>query len=171
MAKRKPPKPKLTVLIVGEGPHDKAFLNHMKSIYDGRETGQKVTVGSADGGSPSDIIKSTLRKRHHAHFDRRFILMDSDVGISHKDRKRAKSAGIELVISSPVCLEGMLLEILGEASFDTNQGCKDALHPQLSGRPTAAKSYAEKFTKPILDGSGKDQIITLRNVIGNTEAR
>ncbi|PCI14552.1 MAG: hypothetical protein COB71_02360 [Thiotrichales bacterium] len=171
MTKRKPPKAKLTALIVGEGSHDKAFLNHMKSIYDGRETGQKVTVDSADGGSPSDIIKSTIRKRHHADFDRRYILMDSDVGISHKDRKRAKSAGIELIISTPVCLEGMLLEIIGEAAFGTNQACKDALHPLLSGRPTMAKSYTEKFTKPILDGSAKSQIITLRNAIGNMKAK
>jgi len=26
-----------TLLVVGEGPHDKAFINHMKGVFDSRE--------------------------------------------------------------------------------------------------------------------------------------
>jgi len=39
-----------TLLVVGEGPHDKAFIEHMKSLYDSRDNGQKVTVKPGDGG-------------------------------------------------------------------------------------------------------------------------
>jgi len=41
-----------SLIVVGEGPHDKAFINHMKDLYDNRTSGQKVKVESADGGSP-----------------------------------------------------------------------------------------------------------------------
>lgn len=32
---------KTTLIIVAEGVHDKAFLDHMKSLYDHRDSGQK----------------------------------------------------------------------------------------------------------------------------------
>ena len=41
-----------SLIVVGEGPHDKAFINHMKSLYDSRNTGQTVKVESAMGRFP-----------------------------------------------------------------------------------------------------------------------
>ena len=151
MAKRTLCKVKLTTLIiVGEGPHDKAFLNHMKSLYDDRTTGQKVKIDSADGGSPADIINTIIRKFRNTEFDKRYILLDSDIPIKQQDRERAKKAKIELIESTPVCIEGMLLEVIGHRVPRTNQACKGALHPQLSGKPTTAKSYTTLFTKELL---------------------
>ncbi len=168
MAKRKSRKVKLATLIVmGEGPHEKAFLNHMKHLYDDRTTEQKVTIDSADGGSPHDIINSVVRKHRHTDFDRRFVLLDSDVNIEPKDRELARKNRIVLIESKPVCLEGMLLDILDERVPRTNQACKDALHSQLSGKPTIASSYADIFTKDLLDSTEKEQIIVLREVISN----
>ncbi len=84
MAKKKSRRVKLaSLIVVGEGAHDKAFINYMKSLYDG-ETGQIVKVDSADGGSPKDIIKTTDRKYKHTAYDRRYILMDSDVPIKSR---------------------------------------------------------------------------------------
>ncbi|MFC1749617.1 hypothetical protein ACFL2V_12515 [Pseudomonadota bacterium] len=168
MVKRKRRKVKLATLIVmGEGPHDKAFLNHMKGLYDDRKTGQIVKIDSADGGSPRDIINSVIRKCRHTEFDRRYILLDSDVTIPQQDREKAKKAGIVLVESKPICIEGMLLDILGQSVPGTNQGCKDSLHPQLSGEPTVASSYAVLFTQDLLDNTEKEQIIVLRDAISN----
>ncbi|WP_250656067.1 hypothetical protein [Alkalimarinus coralli] len=167
MAKRKGRKVKLaSLIIVGEGPHDKAFLNHMKRLYDG-DTGQTVKVDSADGGSPADIIKTTDRKYKHAAYDRRYILMDSDVTIRQQDRDRARKLKIQLVISEPICLEGMLLEVLGQKAPDNNDSCKAKLHPQLCGPPTNHNSYSECFPKLVLDKTNKEQIVTLRQIIAN----
>ena len=161
-------KVKLTALIVvGEGPHEKAFLNHMKSLYDGRITGQTVKVESADGGSPADIIKTMIRKYRHTDYDKRYVLMDSDVYIGPQEYKVAHKAKIKLVISTPVCLEGMLLEVLGQFAPATNRACKSALHPQLAGPPTDRRSYANKFPQAVLDVTEKEQIVTLRDVIAN----
>ena len=48
-----------TLIIVGEGSHEKAFLTHMKVIYTLRNSGQKVSIVKGDGGSPYDVIKNT----------------------------------------------------------------------------------------------------------------
>ena len=156
-----------TLIVVGEGPIEKAFIRHMKNLYDGQNTGQVVKVDSADGGSPADIIKTTVRKYSHAEYDRRYVLMDSDVNIRQQDYDAARKAKIDLIVSRPVCLEGMLLDVLGLPVPDTNASCKAALHPQLSGPPTQADSYAEKFPKPVLDAISKEQIVKLRKSISN----
>ena len=140
----------------------------MKHLYEAdRTTEQKVTIDSADGGSPYDIINSVVRKHRHTDFDRRFVLLDSDVNIEPRDCELARKNRIVLIESKPVCLEGMLLDILGERVPRTNQACKDALHSLLSGKPTIASSYADIFTKDLLDNTEKEQIIILREVISN----
>lgn len=156
-----------TLIVVGEGLHESAFLRHMKNLYDDRHTGQTVKIDSADGGSPLDIIKTTTRKYRHADYDRRYVLMDSDVSIRQQDYDAARKARIKLVISTPVCLEGMLLEVVGQRAPLTNMACKAALHPQLTGSPVETYSYAKLFPKTVLDSTRKEQIVTLRAVIAN----
>lgn len=158
-----------SLIVVGEGPHDKAFLKHMQKLYDGN-TGQKVKIDSADGGSPYDIINSTDRKHKHAAFDRRFILMDSDVTIRQQDWTLANNKRIEIITSEPICLEGMLLEVLNRRAPDNAQACKRTLHPELSGPATQPDSYAELFPKPVLDETPKQQIQRLKEVISNGTA-
>jgi len=157
-----------SLIIVGEGPHDKAFLSHMKDLYDARSTGQKIKIETADGGSPKDIIRSAI-KNTHINYDRRYVLMDSDIPLSEQDTKYAKKNKIIIIQSSPTCLEGMLLEILGQNPPITNLKCKSKLHPQLSGEPTEKSSYSQKFTKTVLDSSPKSQIIDLRKIMANSE--
>lgn len=153
-----------TLLIVGEGPIDKAFLKHMKRLYDGR-TGQKVTIYSGDGGSPHDLIVNTKRQYQHAAFDRKFILLDEDVTIPEQDRKTARIAGIKLIVSTPVCLEGMLLSILEKKVPNTNKRCKNILHPKLSGPPTEPNSYQQLFPKDLLDSTLVQPIVQLKSII------
>ena len=157
-----------TLLIVGEGAHEKAFLQHMKSIYDG-ENNQAVKVDAVSGGSPIEMIDDTLRKYNHAEYDRKVILLDADVTIRQQDRDKAKKYKIELIVSSPVCLEGMLLEVLGYRvpEFSSATECKRRLQPLLSGEPTKSMSYAKCFTKTLLDSTIKEQIRKLIKLISN----
>ena len=155
-----------TLLVVGEGAHDKAFLNHLRDLFDGRETGQKVKVQSSDGGSPRDIIKAAIKSRHAA-YDRRVVFMDSDIPLSDKDTKYAQMHKIELILSEPLCLEGMLLEILSESIPNDCRACKRTLHPKLSGVPTKKESYAILFTKTLLGSCNKNQIKRLIEILKN----
>ncbi len=155
-----------TLLIVGEGAHDKAFLNHMRDLYDGRETGQKIKVQSADGGSPRDIIKVAIRSKHAA-YDRRVVFMDSDVTVTAHDQKFASEHKIELILCEPLCLEGMLLEILGERVLSDCDSCKRKLHSKLSDVPTKKESYRTLFTQSRLETCRKIQIQRLIEIIKN----
>ena len=169
MPQRNKTKPKQKALLVfGECPCDKAFLECMKDIYDDRRSGQRVTIDSADGGSPKHIIETVVRSIRYREYDRLYILLDSDIPITQKDRKKAKENKIELVKSTPYCLEGMLLEVLGQPIPADSDACKKALHSQLDGKPTKRKSYAALFTREALDRTKKEQIVILRNIIGNT---
>jgi len=157
-----------TLLIVGEGVHEKAFLQHMKLLYDG-ENDQAVKVDAASGGSPIEVIDETIRKYNHADYSRKVILLDEDVVIRQQDRDKARKNKIELIVSAPVCLEGMLLEILGckVAEFSSAADCKKQLHPMLTAEPTKSTSYARLFTKEVLDSATKEQVIRLKILICN----
>lgn len=166
---RKPRKIKLaTLLIVGEGVHEKAFLQHMKSLYDS-ENDQAVKVDAASGGSPIEIIDETIRKYNHADYSRKAIVLDADIPIRQQDRDKARKNKIELIVSQPVCLEGMLLDILGQKvpEFSSAAECKKRLHALLDGEPTKPKSYEKSFPKEILDSVNREQIVRLRNLICN----
>lgn len=158
---------KTSLIIVGEGAHDQAFLCHMKELYDGRETNQSVKIESADGGSPKDIIDVAIKKSKIAAYDKQYVLMDSDIPISNEEQSRAKKKKIIILFSEPICLEGMLLDVLGQKTPSTNQACKDKLHPLLTGKPTEKQSYRVKFPKPVLDTTTKQTIVNLRNVLAN----
>lgn len=156
-----------TLIIVGEGEHDKAFLNHMKAIYDNRQTGQKVKIDFSSGGSPHDIIKASCKKVSHTQYDRKFILMDADVTIRQQDYDLAKEQGIEVLLSTPICLEGMLLDVLTQPIPHTAKKCKQSLHPQLSGNPINPASYSPLFDKPVLDNTSKQTVARLRKLLAN----
>jgi hypothetical protein len=156
-----------SLIVVGEGPHDKAFINHLKDLYDHRNSGQKVKVESADGGSPRDILKSALKNKH-ADYDKKYVLMDSDVAVSQQDRDFARKNKIEIIQSTPWCLEGMLLDALGDRVPNGNEACKRKLHPMLAGAPTEKASYGNLFTKDFVDNSEKEQLVILRELLANT---
>ena len=167
MAKRKPRSVnKTTLLVMGEGEHDKAFLSHMKGIYHERRSGSKVTLDFSSGGSPHDIIKDTVKKSRHVDYDQKFILMDSDVPIKQQDVKAANDSGISILYSKPLCLEGMLLNVLGQKIPNAAQKCKSVLHPQLSDNPALSKSYEPLLAKPVLDKTNHSTIVMLRSLLG-----
>jgi hypothetical protein len=159
---------KATLLAVGEGPADKAFLNHLKELYS-HNTGQKVTVEAEDGGSPDVMVYNVIKKHQHQAFDRKILLLDEDVPVSDSAISRAQKGKLELIFSTPVCLEGMLLDVLGQPvpkGFSARE-CKASLHPQLSGPITRRESYRALFPQPVIDKSRKLQIVRLRALLRN----
>ena len=155
-----------TLIIVGEGIHEKAFLSYLKSLYSAN-TNQKVKVDSADGGSPEDIVRTAVKKSKGIAYDRKFILMDSDITIDAKTRKLAKDNNITLILSEPLCLEGMLLKLLKINTPDSSKKCKALLHPKLDGKPTDKKSYEKLITKKLLESSDMEQITMLVKILSN----
>ena len=93
--------------------------------------------------------------------------MDSDVPVNQQDIKAAKNSDITILYSTPLCLEGMLLTVLGQKNLPTSKKCKDVLHPQPSGSPVLPISYEPLFTENILSLSKHPTIEELRSLLGN----
>lgn len=153
-----------TLIIVGEGPVEKAFLSYLKELY-AQNSGQKVKIDAADGGSPENIVKTTIGKTKHADYDRKFILMDSDIEINEKIHSTARKANIVIIQSEPYCLEGMLLKLLGLKTPLTSQRCKNIFHPMLNGPATGKDSYKSLITQELLDNTPIEQIQQLIKIM------
>jgi hypothetical protein len=167
MAKKRVKRTHSTLLIVGEGAHERAFLHHLKDLYDTRTSGQKIKIDTADGGSPADIIDYTIRKYQNVSFERKYILMDADIEIPSSVRKKAKMSNIVLILSEPICLDCMLLEILKQSTGHDCKSCKNRLHSMLAGEPTDKNSYKRLFPKEFIDQCLKEQIVLLRQLMKN----
>jgi hypothetical protein len=122
-------------------------------------------VKAADGGGPEKIIDTVCRRYSPRDFDEVFILMDVDVPIPQNAYDKARKNRITVLSSSPYCLEGMLLDIMGQPTGDDARQCKKRLQEQLMGPPTIHESYARLLTRDRLDGTDHPTIKDLRNAL------
>ncbi|BEO46573.1 RloB domain-containing protein [Serratia marcescens] len=154
-------KTKPTLLLVGEGFCEKAFLAHLKGMYSLGHI--RISICTAKGKGPDHVIKHALSCKQCDGYDRVAVLLDTDLPWPKETVKKATSKGLLLVGSDP-CLEGLLLDILQLAKEATNNGCKNKLHPLLSGSPTDRDSYVERFTKQVLDEAA-ERMPGLKNLL------
>lgn len=163
---------KTTLLVIGEGADDQAFINHMKGLYCPRECGRVAKVEAGDGGSPGNIITTAIRTFRGVDYDRRILVLDSDIPPSAAEEKQARSAGFEIILWSPQCLEGALLEVLDErvGEHETSQRLKARLHPRLAGPHTEAAAYAPLFPQAVLDATTHDSVVAVRGLLLGNEA-
>ena len=133
-----------TILLVGEGTTDWAFLKYIKSLYIIRGCGVSAKVLNARGKGPDHVVDYAIRQRQNAAYDRIIALLDSDLEISPAAHKRTKSKKIHIIRAKP-CIEGLLLKILGSAD------CKARVSDTLPARLTAPEDYQANFPKDLLD--------------------
>lgn len=154
---------KKTLVFVGEGEAEKAFLRHMKSLYGVGSI--KLTIKSAGGKGPDNVINDAISTLENSKCDKVAVLLDTDLPWPGKLVKAARKLDIELIGSTP-CLEGLLLTILGQPHPvpANNRTCKKSLHPQLAGKETLRESYQDLFSKSVLDDAS-DRITELRRII------
>jgi hypothetical protein len=101
-----------TLLIVGEGYHEEAFLNHVKQLYAPRGCGLKVTIKNAHGKGAQQVIRWTCRQIANADYDSVAALLDTDADWNSKSEKLARTKKIKVLKLEP-CFEAMLLRLLG----------------------------------------------------------
>ncbi|WP_221796227.1 hypothetical protein [Oceanobacter mangrovi] len=157
-----------TLLVVGEGADDKAFITHMKGLFYQRQPGQKgPKIEAGDGGSADVIITNSLRTFRNAAYNRKLLVLDSDLPPSLAKARKAEEAGFEIILWAPQCLEGALLDVLGETvnSHETSQNLKARLHPQLADHHTKPEAYGVLFTKPVLDNTQNASIIAVKDAV------
>ena len=161
-----------TLLVVGEGADDQAFVSHMKQLFCPRGCGLSVKVESGDGGSAGNIITNAIRSYRDSGYDKRLLLLDADLPPTAQERKRAEQAGYAVILWAPQSLEGALLDALGEAvqAHETSQQLKQRLHPRLATRHTEAAAYALLFTLDRLQSTHNLALSQLRRALLNQPA-
>lgn len=158
---------KTTLLVVGEGPDDQAFIKHMNRALRTENRNRTANIQKESGGSPGNIITNATRKYRNAHYDQRIFVLDSDIPIDNASYKLAKQFGFEICLWSPLCLEGALLDVLGEPvnAHESSQDLKKRLHPRLAANHTEPEAYAILFPKSRLEGATNQSVVEVRSAL------
>ena len=144
-----------TILLVGEGATDTAFLKHIKSLYISRGCGVSAKIRNAHGKGPDHVVDYAIRQYRNAAYDRVVALLDTDLEMSATVRRRAISKKVQIIGAIP-CIEGLLLKILGEHVPVTSAQCKVQVGSLLHARLTDPEDYRTNFPKDFLDERRND---------------
>ena len=139
-----------TLLLVGEGDCELAFLAHLKTLYVPRGSGIRATLRNAHGKGPEHVVDFAVRQCRNADYDLRAALLDTDLPWAGGLSRVARARRILLIPSVP-CLEGLLLHILNRRVPETSDACKRLLQAEMDGKPTAASSYVSLFDRALLE--------------------
>lgn len=113
-----------TKLLMCEGLTDKRFAECLKQLLVTRATEFSIRIDDAGGGGPKSAILAAIN--HAGGFDKRVVFIDSDIPIPKDAINAARNNGIQVIQSSPFCLEGFLLRLMGYNNGITNsQDAKD----------------------------------------------
>ncbi len=139
-----------TILLVGEGKTEVAFLSHLKSLYIQRNCGIKLTIKNARGKGPEYIINFAVRQRNNAAYDRVAVLLDTDLAWSDAIRKKARKNKLTLLGSTP-CIEGFLLDILMQHVPSETSACRQSCTDIIAGSLLEQESFQALFTHKLLE--------------------
>ena len=141
-----------TLLVVGEGDCEVAFLKHLRNIYCADGGGVNVTIRNAQGGGPDSIVNQVIRYMRLIDYDWQVAFLDTDLVWSDKVKKNARKNKIVMVGSRPY-LEGMLLNILKHPIPSSSDACKKNLQSFTKFDMTEWHHYEEYFSKVIIEGA------------------
>lgn len=137
-----------TLLIVGEGDCEVAFLQYLRSIYCCHSAGVNVTIRNAQGGGPDSVINHVVRQLRLGNYDHQIALLDTDIVWSPRLLKIARQNKIEMIGSTP-CLEGLLLSILNKPLPTKSSVCKKNLQSFCKADMTEWRHYESHFPKEV----------------------
>lgn len=136
---------KQTLLLVGEGYDEEAFLKYLKSQLVGREVGLEVKIKNAKGKGAKHVIDWTIRQAKQADYDRVAALLDTDTNWTPAVQKKAKVEKI-IVLPSEPCFEAMLLRLIGVTPEIDTKKLKKQFEPYVNGVSTVPENYAVHFS-------------------------
>lgn len=168
MARKQHPLRK-TLLIVGEGDSEEAFLKHLRDLYCSNGAGVAVTVRNAHGKGPEHVIDYAARQARMYSYDAHTALLDTDIAWTDKLKKDARKAKINMIGSVP-CFEGLLLSILGQSPANRCADCKKAIQRLIGIDLTERQSYTKHFPKGLLD-TARSKVLELDQLLKAFEGR
>lgn len=143
-AKRAPRKLYDTLLLVGEGESEEAFLNHVKGLYAPRGCGLSVKVICARGKGAAHVIDTAIRQSRHFAFDSVAALLDTDTDWGPDVARRAAEHGIHVLMSEP-CFEAMMLRAIKRPAEGSADELKKRFAPHVNGDGLDPRNYGTSF--------------------------
>jgi len=142
-----------TVLLVGEGYAEVAFLKHLKSLYVTRGMRVHIQIFNAYGKGAANVVGVAIRHSLNASYDRKAALLDTDTDWTEDAKISAKNSGITVFASSP-CLEAMLLKIKEIAPRgSTSAALKKRLLQSLEYSADNPNLYARHFDQATIENA------------------
>jgi len=151
---------KKTILIVGEGETEKAFLQYLKELFILRDADFAVKVECGFGGGPKGVVQKTIRLRSSRAYDKCFVLVDSDRPFEADHNLvvlMRRKPRVEMLKSTP-CVEGLFLAILRHRNFSQSSATSDYCKREFEAnyisadKKTDKRSYGEQFTLEVIKG-------------------
>lgn len=165
MTRRKKRRVRKTLLAVGEGHTEIAFLKYLRSIYctgsSKNAEGPKVNVKNARGKGPKHVLDTALAHQKQAQYDQTIILLDTDIPWDTDFEQTAKRNGITIIGSTP-CIEAVFLCLIDQAIPSTTEQCKREIKKYLKHDLTKLEHYKSWCTKEKLEKTNNN---TLRLLI------
>ena len=140
---------KNTLLLVGEGADEKAFLDYLKSQLVQRGMGQVVTTKDAKGKGAKHVIDWTIKQATTTQYDKVGVLFDTDTDWTLTVEKKAKQHKICLLKSEP-CFEAMMLRMLNTTPELDSKKLKKQFTVFVNNDATDSQNYAKHFNVVIL---------------------
>lgn len=156
-----------TLLIVGEGAVEEAFLTHAKRLYVPRGCGLSVKVTNAHGKGAGHVVEWTIRQMANIQYDSVAVLLDTDTGWTPAVEKRARQKKMCVLQSTP-CIEAVLLRIIGQSDAGDSRTLKKRFAPYVNNAPTEHDQYSKHFGNAVLEARRRtepaiDALLTLLN--------
>lgn len=160
-----------TLLVVGEGDAEVAFVRHVKRVY-GDALGRSVQEINAHGKGGKHVLDTARRRANNRDHDKVVLLLDSDTDWSDTERAKARSSRVGKrgrldVIESTPCFEACLLKILGvETEGDTRH--MKRLFKETAGCEAHETDWLRKLSRAVIDEARErvPQLAALLNHMG-----
>ncbi len=129
------------------------FLKHLASLYQQRRSGLRITIKNARGKGAAHVVDVAIRQARNADYDKRAVLLDTDVGWNQATEKLARQSKIQVLTSTP-CLESLLLEIHRQPVDNRNSTQLKTAFLFEFGRPASdERVYAEHFSRERIEAA------------------
>lgn len=148
--RRRVRKQRKTLLVVGEGHTEVAFLNYLKTLYCRDPSSASVKVENAHGKGPENVLNTAFRKQKRASYDRVVAVLDTDIEWTAALKRDAKQNSVQLVGNEP-CIEALFLALLGHKPPADTAGCKTAMASAVSVDLLNRDSYESWCSKEKLE--------------------
>lgn len=133
-----------TLLIVGEGYNEEAFLKYLSPHLAPRGCGLKVTIKNARGKSAKHIIEVAERQSANIAYDTVAVMLDTDTDWSESIAAIAKRKKI-IVITSEPCFEALMLRVIGKPATGDASSLKKSFAKYIKNDASVSQNYAINF--------------------------